>query len=162
MARKSKKRDSSTGQAGGRKWKVSDLGRFLKNSLVAMFKGEFLLRMRVDKIFPQIAFAFFLSLCVIIFNLMVDKTLVKVEDNKKVLQELEIQHTQKTYELVQLSRRSTVSKLLRESGSKVAEPLTPATVLKSPSGKAARAARKASKAQTDEQTTQADSLDTTE
>ena len=133
-----RRKNSDSDSAAGRKWKIGDIGRFLKNSLIAMFKGEFLLRLRIDRIFPQIAFAFFLSLCAIIYNLMVDKTLVKVEDNKKTLQELEIQYTQKTYELVQLSRRSTVSTLLQQAGSKVAEPRTPATVLRAPEGRAAR------------------------
>lgn len=127
MSRRGKKSADSEPR---RKWKIGDVGRFLKSSLLAMFKGELLLGLKIDKIFPEIAYTFLLLLLAIIFNLMVDRTLVKVEDNKKELQELEIQYTQKTYELVQLSRRSTVARLLEQSGSKVKEPEEPATVLK--------------------------------
>lgn len=113
-----------------RKWKIGDIGRAIRESLLAIFKGEFLLRLRADKALGHIAYVVLLFMCIILFNIMVDSTLVKVESNKKVLQELEIQYTQRTYELVQLTRRSTVSRLLEESGSQVKEPEVPAKVLK--------------------------------
>jgi len=126
----SRRKKQMTDEAPRRKWKIGDIGRFLQKSVIAMYKGELLLGLKIDKIFPEIAYTFLLLLLAIIFNLMVDRTLVKVEDNKKELQELEIQYTQKTYELVQLSRRSTVAGLLEQSGSKVKEPEKPATVLR--------------------------------
>jgi len=150
MARR-KKADSS---GSGRKWKIGDVGKFLGRSLIAMFRGEFLMRMRIDKYFPQIAYTFLLSLLAILFNLMVDKTLVKVEDNKRTLQELEIQHTQKTYELVQMTRRSNVSRLLKESGSAVSEPTTPAKVIRPSSGSKGTAARAEKKAREQKDSTE--------
>ena len=112
-----------------RKWKLSDIGRFFANSAIAIVKGQFLLRLKIDKYFLQIAWTFFLFAMFILFELGVDVTLSKVEKNKKQLQELEILHTQKRYELITLGRRSTVSSLLEGCGSKVAEPTVPAATL---------------------------------
>ena len=112
-----------TGQEKERKWRISDIGRAIVNSLVAIAKGQFILRLKVDKYFLQVVWTFFL------FAMFMDVTLSKVENNKKRLQELEILHTQKRYELVSLSRRSTVGRLLKENGSRVAEPQKPAATL---------------------------------
>ena len=118
-----------SGQEKERKWRISDVGRALVNSFVAIVQGQFLLRLKVDKVFLQVAWTFFLFAMFILFGLGVDVTLSKVERNKKELQELEILHTQKRYELITLNRRSTVSQLLRENGSPVAEPEKPAATL---------------------------------
>lgn len=118
-----------SGQEKERKWRISDVGRALVNSFVAVVQGQFLLRLKVDKVFLQVAWTFFLFAMFILFGLGVDVTLSKVERNKKELQELEILHTQKRYELITLNRRSTVSQLLRENGSPVAEPEKPAATL---------------------------------
>ena len=117
------------GQEKERKWRISDIGRAIVNSLVAIAKGQFILRLKVDKYFLQVVWTFFLFAMFILFGLGVDVTLSKVENNKKRLQELEILHTQKRYELVSLSRRSTVGRLLKENGSQVAEPQKPAATL---------------------------------
>ena len=118
-----------TGQEKERKWRISDIGRAIVNSLVAIAKGQFILRLKVDKYFLQVVWTFFLFAMFILFGLGVDVTLSKVENHKKRLQELEILHTQKRYELVSLSRRSTVGRLLKENGSQVAEPQKPAATL---------------------------------
>ena len=112
-----------------RKLKFSDVGQFFKNAFLSFLKGEFLLRLKVDRFFPQIAWTFLLFACFILFSFLVDVSLSKVEINKQTIKELEILNTQKRYELVTLNRRSTVSKLLEEAGSKVAEPQQQASVL---------------------------------
>lgn len=114
---------------GKRKWKIADIGTFLKNSFVAILKGEFLLRLNVGRYFVHIAYTFFLFAMVIWVSLMIDNTLSKVEKNNKVIQELEIVNSQKTYELVSLSRRSSVNTLLQQMGSDVQEPQQPAVKL---------------------------------
>ncbi|MCQ2175560.1 MAG: hypothetical protein MJY80_04270 [Bacteroidales bacterium] len=108
---------------------VKKITSLLKNSLVAILHGEFLLRLKVGNFLPQIAYTFFLFAMIILFTLMVDGTLSKVETNKVRLRNLSVEHTQKEYELIMLSRRSTVSNLLIEKGSTVAEPVKPATHL---------------------------------
>ena len=110
-------------------WKIADIGTFLKNSFIAILKGEFLLRLNVGRYFIHIVYAFFLFALVIWISLMIDNTQSKVEKNKRTLQELEIVHSQKTYEIVSLSRRSTVNAMLQEMGSEVQEAQQPATRL---------------------------------
>ena len=61
---------------------------------------------------------------------MIETTMSKVEKNKAVLKELEIVHSQKVFEVVNVSRRSSVDELLSGMGSKVTEPEKPASVVK--------------------------------
>lgn len=110
-------------------WKIQDLGRGLGNSLKAMLRGEFLLRLNVGKYFVHIVYVFFLFAMVIWISLMIENTMTKVERSKAVLQEEEIVHTQKVFDLVSLSKRSSVRQLLEEKGSKLTDPTEPATVL---------------------------------
>ena len=111
-------------------WKIQDLGRGLRNSLKAMLRGEFLLRLNIGRYFVHIVYAFFLFAMVIWISLAIEGTMTKVERSKAELNEREIVHTQKVFDMVSLTKRSSVRQLLEEKGSKVTEPTQPATVLK--------------------------------
>ncbi|MBO7644101.1 MAG: hypothetical protein J6S62_03965 [Bacteroidales bacterium] len=111
-------------------WKIQDLGRGLRNSLKAMLRGEFLLRLNIGRYFVHIVYAFFLFAMVIWLSLAIEGTMTKVERSKAELNELEIVHTQKVFDLATLTKRSNVKQLLEQKGSKLAEPTQPATVLK--------------------------------
>lgn len=111
------------------RWKISDIGRFLKNSFGAVLKGEFLLRLNAGRYFIHILYTFFLFGMVIWISLMIETTMAKVESNKAVLKELQIANSQKTFDVVSVSRRSTVEATLHELGSDVKEADVPATVL---------------------------------
>ena len=50
-----------------RKWNIADIGRALINSVVAIFKGQFILRLGVDKYFPQVVWTFILFALIILF-----------------------------------------------------------------------------------------------
>lgn len=113
-----------------RKWKLQDIWRLLKDSASAIFHGQFLLRLNVGRYFIHIVYFFFLCGMLIWFSLGVDSTLAKIEKNQAVLKELEIQHSNLEFELRTLDRRAALEDLLESSGSKVAEPGKPATVLK--------------------------------
>lgn len=110
-------------------WKIQDLGKGLKNSLRAMLKGEFLLRLNIGRYFIHIVYTFFLIAMVIWISLMIEGTMTKVERGKVELRELEIIHTQKTFDMVKLTRRSSINEMLQQMGSKVTEPQEPATRL---------------------------------
>lgn len=110
-------------------WKIQDLGKGFVNSLKAILRGEFLLRLNVGRYFIHIVYAFFLFAMTIWISLMIEGTMTKVEQGKATLRELEIAHTQKTFDLVSLSKRASVRKLLEEKGSKLTEPTQPATKL---------------------------------
>ena len=109
-----------------RKWKIKDLGTFLVNMLWASLRGELLIKLNIGKVFPQIIYTFILFALIILFSLGVDATMVKVENNNEILHDLEVLHTQKSYELQQLNRRTTITTLLESLGSEVAPPTKPA------------------------------------
>ncbi|MBQ1618120.1 MAG: hypothetical protein II095_01140 [Bacteroidales bacterium] len=111
-------------------WKLADIGTFLRNSFTAILQGELLMRLKLDKVFVHILYVFFLLGLLILMSLGVEHSLNKVEENKKVLQGLEVIYSDKTYEVAGLSRRSTVQKMLQEQGSQLQEPDRPATVMK--------------------------------
>lgn len=113
-----------------RTWKIQDIGRWIRNSFKAMLRGEFLLRLNIGRYFVHIVYAFFLFALVIWLSLVIEGTMTKVERSKAELQELEIVHTQKVFDLVSLSKRSSVKQLLEQKGSKLTEPQQPATVLR--------------------------------
>lgn len=118
--------------AGGERkiWKLSDIGTFLANSFMAILKGELLMRMKLDKVFVHILYVFLLFGLTILMSLGVEYSLNKVEENKKVLQGLEVIYSDKTYEEAGLSRRSKVQKMLQDQGSLLQEPDRPAIVMK--------------------------------
>lgn len=111
-------------------WKIADIGLFFTNSFRAVLKGEFLLRLNVGRYFIHIAYTFLLFGLIIWVSLMIETTMSKVEKNKLTLKELEIVHSQKVFEVVNVSRRSSVEQMLGEMGSKVTEAEKPATTVK--------------------------------
>ena len=96
---------------------------------MAILKGELLLRMRLDKYFIHIAYTFLLVWLIILYSMMVQNTLAKVESNRSAVNDLKIFHAQKTVKLVSLGRLQTVEKLLKEQGSEITLPEKPANKL---------------------------------
>ena len=94
--------------------------------MMAILKGELLLRMRLDKYFIHIAYTFFLIWLIIMSSMMVQNTLAQVEKNRAKVNDLKIFHAQKTVKLVGLGRLNTVEDLLREQGSEVRHTKKPA------------------------------------
>ena len=112
-----------------KRWKLSDLGRGLRESLLAIVKGDFLLRLDIGRYFLHILYIFLCFGVAIWVSLMIDTTLTKVERNRAAIEELEVQHNQKEYDLMCLERRSAVSEMLNRMGSEVGEPQEPVTVI---------------------------------
>ena len=102
----------------------------LLDSVKALFKGEFLLRIGADKYFIHIMYAFLLALTMIWLSLRIDKTLSVVERNKVILKDLTIQYAEKQGERAKLDRISAVELQLRNLGSDLCVPGQPATVIK--------------------------------
>ncbi len=109
-----------------RKWKFSDIWLWLRNAALATVKGELLMRLQVSRYFIHIIYTFFLFWMSIWLSLNIEKTLTKVEDNRKALADVEIYHAQKTIELAGLSRMSRIQRMLEASGSRLAMPEKPA------------------------------------
>ncbi len=115
-----------TGAKEQRKWRLADVGQWLKNAFLATVKGELLLRLHIGRYFIHIIYTFFLFWVSIWLSLKIEKTLTRVEDNRKELADLEIYHAQKTVELVSLNRMSRVQEMLEQKGSAVTMPEKPA------------------------------------
>ena len=92
-------------------------------------RGEILFTLKCDKFFPHIVYGFFLIFLVLLLNLMIEKTLVEVEENRQELYDLKISLTLKNTELIGLEKLSTVQDLLEKSGSELTIPDEPAVYI---------------------------------
>ncbi len=126
---------TSRATEGERKWKLQDIGQFLKNTMKAIFKGELLLRLNIGQYFIHVVWMFFLIAMFIWFNLGVDTTLAKVERNKVTLKELETQNASLEFRMKSINRRSTLEDMLKDMGSQLQEPAEAAFRLKKPGTK---------------------------
>lgn len=110
-------------------WKINNIRTLLKNSLLAVVKGEFLLRLNVGRYFVHIMYVFLLMAASIWLSLMIEDSMARVEKNKAKIRELEIANSQLVFDLAKCERRSEVEARLEEMGSKVTEPDKPATII---------------------------------
>lgn len=101
------------------KWRLTDIGKGLLKVLKTIVKGEFLREMRIDKYFIHIIYTFFLIWVSIWMSLRMEKTYIKMEENRKTLENVKIYRAQKTIELAKLGRMSKVKRMLEEKGSKL-------------------------------------------
>ncbi len=102
----------------------------IKNSAKAIRNGEFLLRVRADKLYMHILYLFLLMWLTIMLSLQVDKTLTRAGANKAAIEELKIHHAEREAALVKLRSASAMEERLEKMGSKAALPEEPATVIK--------------------------------
>lgn len=98
--------------------------------LKSIGRGDILLRMQVHRLFPYILYTFALACLSIWMSYRCEQTMLKVEQNRKTIENLKIDHARLTFELVGLNRISTVEKMLEEAGSEVKAPQKPADILK--------------------------------
>jgi len=108
----------------------SKIGAAFKESAKAIWKGELVLRLKAHKLFIHILYFFLLAGLGIYVSLAVDKTLAKVEKNKETIKNLEIEHAQKTGELVKLHSISTTLEDLEKLNSEVGMPEKPANTIR--------------------------------
>ena len=95
----------------------------------SIISGDILLRMRVDRLFPYILYAFVLGWLSIWMSYRMEQTMIIVERNRKELESLKIYHAQKTYEFVRMGRISTVEDMLDKGGSELGAPIKPAETI---------------------------------
>ena len=95
----------------------------------SILSGDILLLLRVDRLLPYILSLFVLGWINIFLNYMIEQTMVKVENNKVLLENYKIYHAQKTYEFVKMGRISTVEEMLEKAGSEVSSPEKPADTI---------------------------------
>ena len=109
---------------------TSKAGSSIKSIMKSIISGDILLRLRVDRLFPYILYAFALGWISILMSYKMEQTLSTVEKNRAELETLKIYHAQKTCEYVGLDRISTVEEMLKNAGSEVKAPEKPADIIK--------------------------------
>ncbi|MBR1569881.1 MAG: hypothetical protein IJ651_04035 [Bacteroidales bacterium] len=102
----------------------------IRNSLKAIRNGEFLLRVRADKLYMHILYLFLLMWLSIMLSLQVDKTLTTAGANKAAIEELRIHHAEREAALVKLRSASGMEERLEKMGSKATLPSEPPTIIK--------------------------------
>jgi len=98
--------------------------------LKSIGRGDILIRMRVDKLFPYILYTFFLGIVSIWLSYKAENTMHLVEVNKERIESLKYENANKNCEIIGLSRISTVETMLKEAESDVTVPDKPAYIIK--------------------------------
>ena len=113
-----------------KKFRFKDLWSLLKNSVQAILKGEFLLRLNIGRYFIYIASCCTVVALTIWISLLIDSTLTKVQRNRKTIEEQQNEIAVLTYELSKATRRTEVERKLEILGSDLRDATKPANQLK--------------------------------
>ena len=68
--------------------KIAKAGQFLKNSFLAILKGEFILRLKAEKYILQILYTFVLIAGVIWISILIDNTLLKPDATPEQIEKM--------------------------------------------------------------------------
>lgn len=104
-----------------------NIGKTIIDFTMALLGGSLLVKTK--KYFPHILYTFVVIWLTILFKIVVENTLSKVENNREKLEELKIYHTEKKLKLVSLDRLTHADEMLKERGSAVTIPDQPAATL---------------------------------
>lgn len=102
---------------------------FTKTFISTALQGKLLLSYPVSKYFIHIIFVLSLLLLWTIFSLHIENTFAKEQRNKKILNDMEIAHSQKTVQLMQFNKLTKVLEDLKQENSKIGIPEKPATII---------------------------------
>lgn len=101
-----------------------------KKGFSELFSGDLLLRKRVDHNMGFAFYIFVLFCAIIAWSLYVEKQLVKVEQNARTIEALEVSYHQRSIELVSLDQRTRIESMLESCKSNLKAPVEPAKVIK--------------------------------
>jgi hypothetical protein len=111
--------------------KENNKGRVsVKTVIKSILSGDILLLLRVDRALPYILFLFILGWANIFLNYTIEQTMVKVEKNKDILEDLKNEHSEKVYKFVKAGKQSNIKIMLENAGSDVTTPEKPARIIK--------------------------------
>ena len=113
-----------------RKFTVKDALVTVGNFFVSLFKGDLVLKLHADKYFVHILYTFFLIWLCIWVSMRIDKTLTKVENNRKELASLEIYCAEKRAEPEELYSIRVTEQNLEKLGSDLRRPEKPVTAIR--------------------------------
>ncbi len=102
--------------------KLKRIGKALVNSLFAIWRGEFLLRLRAGRFLAHILYTFLLFGGIIWVSLMIDTSMNKVEKNYARINELKMEQSLLRIDLTRTESRTAVARRLEGMGSPLREP----------------------------------------
>ena len=102
----------------------------LKDTLKSFVTGKILLKLGLDKLFPFILHIFILAVISMWLSYKAEITMQKVEDNKKIIENLKIENLEKTCKIISVTKISAIEKMLDQQGSEVKAPQKPAYRIK--------------------------------
>lgn len=88
----------------------------------SIFMGDFLTVINAHKNVPFILYVFVLIIAYITINLLIEKTMTIRENNAEIIENLKIDYTHKSLEVVSIDTRSKVEEMLRANGSSLKKP----------------------------------------
>lgn len=94
--------------------------------LKSFITGEFLLTLGLDKYIIHVIYTFLLFMLAIWTGIRVEKTFIRVEANKSVINELRITNNELDFFLEELSSTAVIEEKLQEEGSTLHRPDHPA------------------------------------
>ena len=94
--------------------------KHILDKLISYLSGDKLIEWGVDR---QLGFIFYIF--AIVWSLLVEQSLVKVQKNERELQELRISYQQRTLDLVGMNNRTKIDGMLKACDSKLHAPQDP-------------------------------------
>ncbi|MGN0199119.1 MAG: FtsL-like putative cell division protein, partial [Candidatus Cryptobacteroides sp.] len=113
-----------------RGFRFADIPIWIKNAFLTILKGRLLITLKIERYFVHIIYTFFLFWVSIYLGMKIEKTMTRVEENRRRLEDIEIFRAHKQVELTRLQRMSTVQEMLEAKGSSVGIPEKPAERIK--------------------------------
>ena len=102
--------------------KLKRIGKAILNSIIAIWRGEFLLRLRAGRFLAHILYTFLLFGLIIWFSLLIDTSMNQVETNYARINALKMEQSLLKIDLTRAESRSAVARRLQEMGSPLGEP----------------------------------------
>lgn len=109
--------------------KLARFGKVLLNSFVAIWRGEFLLRLRAGRFLAHILYTFLLFGLIIWVSLLIDTSMNTVEKNEKRIAELRMEQSVLKFDMTRAEGRAAVARRLEKMGSRLQEPEKNATLI---------------------------------
>lgn len=91
-----------------------------------IFTGDILSDLKVGRYLPEILYTVLMTALYIIIGITIDATLIQVEDNKKKIEELKIEHSVKMHTFSAQRKLENIEKNLNEKNIDIAFPCKPA------------------------------------
>ncbi|MDT3366556.1 MAG: hypothetical protein LIQ26_04710 [Bacteroidota bacterium] len=101
---------------------MSKIGKIFKSFI----NGEFLLTIGLDKYIIHVIYTFLLFMLAIWIGIRVEKTFIRVQNNKKELNDLKIKNYELNFLIEELNGTALIEQKLEEAGSTLHRPTQPA------------------------------------